>query len=249
VIRHAVRAVPWAVIALGIGLVPLLLLIVEHWPYELWPLQGTAVGVLAATTAWCFDEPAAAVVDTLPRHLGWRTAARCGGVLVIVVVWGLALGWTHTGYFGHARDVAWQGVAAVLFTVALVTWRRSRGAATPAKAVAAAVVPIAMFVALVRPFETHLPLFPYTSTGDWAASRVLWSGAAVAALALLLALVNDWPIRQSLPTRQRRYEQTPQNRPTRAVRQARPADQTDSCDATEHGGLDGGGDGAASQLR
>jgi hypothetical protein len=225
-IRHAARAVPWAVIALGIGLVPFLLLIVERWPYELWPLQGTAVGVLAATTAWCFDEPAAAVVDTLPRHLGWRTAARCTGVLLILVVWGLAIGQTHTGYFGHSRDVAWQGLVAVLLTVAVVTWRRSRGVATPATTVAAAVVPFAMFVALVRPFEAHVPLFPYTSTGDWAASRVLWTCAAVGALTMFPALVSDWSIRQRLSTRQKRYEQT-----------------------NEGGGFDVGGGGAAERLR
>jgi hypothetical protein len=225
-IRHAARAVPWAVVAVGIGLVPLLLLIVERWPYQMWPLQGTAVGVLAATTAWCFDEPAAAVVDTLPRHLGWRTAARCTGVLLIVVVWGLAVGQTHTGYFGHARDVAWQGVAAVLLAVAVVTWRRSRGAATPARAVAAAVVPIAMFAALVRPFEAHVPVFPYTLMGDWASSRVLWTWAAVAALTMFLALVSDHPIRQGLPTRQKRHEQT-----------------------NESGDVDLGGGGTAGRLR
>jgi hypothetical protein len=120
-IRHAAQAVPWAVIALGTGLVSLLLLIVERWPYELWPLQGAAVGVLAATTAWCFDEPGAAVVDTLPRHLGWRTAARCAGVFLIVAGWALTLAGTSDGYFGHTADVAWQGAAAALLTIAVVT--------------------------------------------------------------------------------------------------------------------------------
>lgn len=188
-IRHAARAVPWAVIAAGVGLVWLLLLVVERWPYSTWPLQGTAVGVLAATAAWCFDEPAAAVVDTLPRHLGWRTAARGTGVLLVVVLWGLALWQTHAGYFGHAHDVAWQGVAAALLAVAVVTMRRSRGAATPARAVAAAVVSVALFVALVRPLEAQLPLFPFTSAGDWGTSRALWTSAGVAALTML-ALVG-----------------------------------------------------------
>jgi len=190
-IRHAARAVPWAVIALGIGLVPLPLLIVGRWPYAMWPLQGTAVGVLAATTAWCFDEPAAAVVDTLPRHLGWRTAARCAGVLLIVAGWVLTLAGTSDGYFGHTTDVAWQGAAAMLLTVAVVTWRRSHGAATPAKAVATTVVPVAMFVALVRPFEAQLPLFPYTSTGDWETSRLLWTSCAVLAVVLLVAVTSQ----------------------------------------------------------
>jgi hypothetical protein len=189
-IRHAARAVPWAVIVMGTCLVSLLLLIVERWPYAMWPLQGTAVGVLAATTAWCFDEPAAAVVDTLPRHLGWRTAARSTGVLLIVVGWALTVAATSDAYFGHTADVAWQGAAAVLLTVAVITWRRSRGAATPAKAVAAAVVPVAMFVALVRPLEAKVPLFPYTSTGDWATSRFLWTSAVLLAMGLLTALIS-----------------------------------------------------------
>lgn len=198
-IRHAARAVPWAVIAIGTGLVPLLLLIVERWPYAMWPLQGTAVGVLAATAAWCFDEPAAAVVDTLPRHLGWRTAARCAGVLLIVAGWVVTLVATSDGFFGHAADVAWQGAAAVLLTVAIVTWRRLRGAATPARAVAATAVPVAMFVALVRPIEARLPLFPYASTGDWATSRLLWTSAVLVAIGIFIALISP----AGRPARQR----------------------------------------------
>ena len=32
----------------------------------MWPLQGIAVGLLAGVAGFAYDEPAAAVVDTLP---------------------------------------------------------------------------------------------------------------------------------------------------------------------------------------
>jgi hypothetical protein len=174
-IRYAARAVPWGLLGAGAGLTIGLLLLVERWPYTLWPLQGTAVGLLAATVVWCYQEPAAAVVDTLPRGLWWRTAARSAGAVAVVALWLVAVHRTRPGYFGHAEDVAWQGIALVAASAGFLTWRRSRGSDGPARAVSAGVVGITVFIALARPFDDDVPVFPYTAGDDWATSRVLWA--------------------------------------------------------------------------
>ena len=80
-VRYAARAVPWVRISLAAALVALLMELVRWNPWVLWPLEGTAVGLLAGATAWCFDESAAVVVDVAPRGLAWRTAARTPAVL------------------------------------------------------------------------------------------------------------------------------------------------------------------------
>jgi hypothetical protein len=183
-IRYAARAVPWGLLGAGAGLMIGLLLLVERWPYMLWPLQGAAVGLLAGTTVWCFNEPAASLVDTMPRSLRWRTAARSTGTLALVAIWLIALQQTRSGYFGHAEDVAWQGITLAAAAAAYMTWQRSRGSTGPARALSAGIVAITLFIALARPFDEVLPIFPYTAGDDWATSRLLW--AAVPAAVLLL---------------------------------------------------------------
>lgn len=184
-IRHAVRALPWGVLAVGAVVLTGLLVLVQRWPWTLWPLQGGAVGLVAASAVWCFDEPLAAVVDTLPRGLAWRTAARSLGVVVLLVVWVGVVAWTRSGLFGHAPDVAWQGVAATVGAGALATWRRSGGVGSPARPIAAALVAVCLFVALARPFEEQLTVFPYGPGADWAGGRLLWTVVALAGVALL----------------------------------------------------------------
>ncbi|MEI8408867.1 MULTISPECIES: hypothetical protein [unclassified Kribbella] len=184
-IRYAARAVPWGLLGTGAALTIGLLLLVERWPYTLWPLQGTAVGLLAATVVWCYPEPAAAVVDTLPRGLWWRTTARSAGAVALVVVWVVAVRETRPGYFGHAADVAWQGIALVVATAGFLTWQRSRGSEGPARAVSAGIVGIATFVALARPFADVVPVFPYTADDDWSTSRALWALPAALVISLL----------------------------------------------------------------
>ena len=86
-LRHAARALPWPLLAATAVLLYTLLRAVEQWPYQIWPLQGLAVGLIAGVAAYAYDEPAAAVVDTLPRGLAWRTAARSLGVLLLLGWW------------------------------------------------------------------------------------------------------------------------------------------------------------------
>ena len=190
-IRHAGRSVPWLLVVPAMALVAVLLRIVEEWPYRMWPLQGIAVGFLAAMAVWCFDEPAAAVVDTLPRSLAWRTVARALAVLVLMSGWLFSVHWTSTAYFGKADHVAWQGVVAVLAATTYATWRRSRGDATPARPAATALVCGTAYLALARPMEDLLPFFPYTAAGPWTASAVLWAVLAAASATLLLALLAE----------------------------------------------------------
>lgn len=194
-IRHAARGVPWLLLAVTGALLVVLLQVVAHWPYTTWPLEGCAVGLLAGGAAWCFDEPAAAVVDTVPRHLAWRTAARALGLLVLLGLWSLAVSLARHGLFGHSRDVAAQGVAAALAAAAYATWRRAGGVATPGRRTSGAVVPAATFLALARPAAAAVPLFPYTAAGNWTASALLWGVVAVLATFALAGTLLDLPWR------------------------------------------------------
>jgi hypothetical protein len=194
---YAARAVPWGLLGTGAGVIVGLLLLVERWPYTLWPLQGTAVGLLAGMAVWCYHEPAAAVVDTLPRGLRWRTVSRSTGALALLVVWLIAVQQTRSGFFGHPRDVAWQGIAAVFVSACYLTWCRSRGSTGPARAASAGIISIALFVALARPMDKQVPIFPYTTTDDWATSRLLWSAACLAAITLLLLGTRSAPHRRT----------------------------------------------------
>jgi hypothetical protein len=195
-IRYAARAVPWGLLGAGAGLTVGLLLLVERWPYALWPLQGAAVGLLAGTAVWCYQEPAAGLVDTLPRGLHWRTGARSTGSIALLAVWLVALWQTRTGYFGHAADVAWQGIAAALAAAAYMTWQRSRGSTGPARATSSALVAVALFIALARPLDQWVPVFPYTASDDWTTSRLLWTGLA--------ATVGLFVITRAVPAYRRR---------------------------------------------
>ena len=190
--RHAVRGVPWLVVLFVVAPVPALLRIVEEWPYTMWPLQGIAVGLVAAAATWCFDETAAAVVDTLPRSLAWRTTSRASSAWPrSSVVWLLSVGWTSTRLLRPAGHVAWQGVAAVAAASAYATWRRSRGTPTPALGAATGLVCGASFVALARPLEDRLPVFPYLETGPWEASAALWTVVGLASVVVLAFLLAE----------------------------------------------------------
>ena len=149
----------------------MMLRIVAERPYTMWPLQGIAVGLLAGVAGFAYDEPAAAVVDTLPRGLAWRTAARSLGVLLLLTWWLVVVSATGGAYFGHARDVALQGVVAVAAVAAAAAHLRLRGHASPAGLLATGVVGAAAYLSLARPFDDLLVVFPYTASGEWSASR------------------------------------------------------------------------------
>jgi hypothetical protein len=191
VVRHAARALPWPLLAATAALLYALLSAVEHWPYQVWPLQGVAVGLVAGIAAYAYDEPAAAVVDTLPRGLAWRTTARSLGVLLLLGWWCAVVVVTRNAYFGHPAAVAWQGLAATVAVVAAVTHLRRRGMAGPATVVGTATVGAAAYVALARPLADRVPLFPYTPAGHWADSGTLWTAVLVAAAIWLVATLRS----------------------------------------------------------
>src|SRR5215217_3506403 len=178
-LRYAASAVPWVRVGLAGALVVLLMELVRWNPWVLWPLQGTAVGLLAGATAWCFDESAAVVVDVAPRSLAWRTAARAPAALCLTALW-CGVVW-HAGdrvLFGQSVSVLVEGLVAIAVGAGYAGWRRAWGEPTPGLVLATAVVPLTTAWALVRPFETKLAVFPYgdSSTGDWAASTLGWLG-------------------------------------------------------------------------
>ncbi|MEU8234411.1 hypothetical protein AB0C12_32895 [Actinoplanes sp. NPDC048967] len=195
-IRYAVKGVPWTRVALGAGLVVLLIELVRWNPWVLWPLQGTAVGLLAGTAGWCFDETSAVVVDVTPRSLAWRTAARTPAVLALGLVWCGAV--AHAGdeaLFGRSASVLVEGFAALAAGSAYAGWRRAWGEPTPGLLLAAAAVPATAAWALVRPFDARLPVFPYgtSSAAAWTASTAGWVTLGVLAVAVLAAALTDAP--------------------------------------------------------
>ena len=163
-IRHAGRAVPWGLVALGCTLVP----------------------ALIAVAAWSMDERAAAVVDTLPRPLWWRTAARAAACVPLAVVWIACVALAGDRLPDHRGLFVLQGVTAMVVAVAFVTWRRSRGSATPGARIAPGAAALVTMLALVRPAPEYLVLFPIWPWERWGLSAAIWS-ALLAGGAVLLA--------------------------------------------------------------
>lgn len=195
-LSYATRAVPWTRVCLAAALVVLLVELVRWDPWTLWPLQGAAVGLLAGATAWCFDETAAIVVDTSPRGLGWRTAARAPGIALLALAWtGAVLHAGDAALFGHRYAVLGQGLAAMAGGAAYAGWRRARGESSPGLVFATAVVPMATVWALVRPLREQLEVFPYGTTPPegWTQSTVGWSVVGVVGFVVLAAALAEAP--------------------------------------------------------
>lgn len=195
-IRYAAAAVPWARVASAAVLVALLMELVRWNPWVLWPLQGTAVGLLVGASAWCFDEPAAAVVDVTPRSLAWRTAARAPAAIGLTLMW-CAVVW-HAGdraLFGQSLNILVQGLVAVAVGAGYAGLRRAWGEPTPGLILATAVVPLTTAWALVRPLDNRLSVFPYgtSSANAWATSTAGWVILGILALAFLTAAISDAP--------------------------------------------------------
>jgi len=204
-LTYAARAVPWTRVVLAAVLVVVLMELVRWNPWVLWPLEGTAVGLLAGATAWCFDETAAVVVDTTPRGPAWRAGARSPAVLLLTLAWGLAVLRAGTGgSFGHVRAILVQGLVAITAGAAFACWRRGRGEAVPGLLWAAGVVPAVAAWALVRPLDGHLAVFPYgtTSAYGWRLSTAGWTVTGTLAGLLLVAALAEAPWWRLSRTRQ-----------------------------------------------
>jgi hypothetical protein len=160
---------------------------VAAWPRVMWPLQGTAIGLLAGTAAWSMDERAAAVVDSLPRPLRWRTASRGLATVPLALTWSACVLLPAGRLPPHTKLFLVQGLAALLFAVALVTMRRAHGHAEPGARFAALVIPATALFALARPIPQRLPLFPIWPSERWELSLALWSTLALASAGALVA--------------------------------------------------------------
>jgi hypothetical protein len=197
-IRVARFALPWRRLVAAAVLLCVLMDCVRRWPWSLWPLEGIAVGLLAAAVAWCLDEPAGAVVDAAPRPLWWRTVVRSAGIAGLVAVWTVAVWSARHSLFGHPWDVWIQGLTCSAVGVAWATWRRSTGVPSPGSAFAAGLVPVAAGWALLRPLGGTIPVFPYAD-GDWTTSTLGWIGTGLGALACLTLVLSDarwWRVRR-----------------------------------------------------
>lgn len=193
---YAARAVPWTRVAVAAILVVVLMELVRWDAWMLWPLQGTAVGLLAGASAWCFDEQAGIVVDVAPRTLAWRSASRGLGVLVLVLAWvAVVLHAGDTALFGHRNAVLLQGLAALVAGAAYACWRRSLGEPTPGLLSAGVAVPATTAWALLHPFDEHLVVFPYGSASetDWQVSVIGWSLLGICAAVLIAAALAEAP--------------------------------------------------------
>jgi hypothetical protein len=211
-LRYAVRGLPWGPLAAAGALIPLLLGIVRYNPSVMWPMQGTAVGLVAVSVAWCLDERAAAVADPTPRGVTGEILARSTGFLPITAVWAASVWWARDALFGHAWNVFGQGVAAGLLAAGWAASRRVAGEAEPGHRFALTVVPITTGWALIRPFDSVLPVFPY---GDdaWARSTLGWSVVGTigfASFGLVVAEARWWLLRTDTP----RIEETTDLIPT-----------------------------------
>lgn len=202
-LTYAARAVPWLRVAMAAGLVLVLMQLVHRNPWVLWPLEGTAVGLLAGATAWCFDETAAVIVDAAPRSLAWRAAARSPAVLLLAFAWGLAVIRVGSGAGSlHVEPILVQGLVAIATGAAFACWHRAQGEAVPGLRFATALVPAVTVWALVRPFDERLDMFPYGSASmGWRnPSTIAWLTIGAAASLILIAALADaawWRIRSA----------------------------------------------------
>jgi hypothetical protein len=133
------------------------------------------------------DERCAAIIDTLPRPLWWRTAGRALiAVPVTLALWAVSLGWAGTRLPDHRGVFLLQGLAAGVAALAVTARQRANGVAEPGTAFASVAVPVAAMLALARPWERVVPVFPVWPYEDWSRTRVGWL-AVLAAGAVVLA--------------------------------------------------------------
>jgi hypothetical protein len=198
VLDYARRALPLQELYVGGAGLLALLWLVGRWPQELWQLAGVSAALVGAVAGCLFDEPAASIVDTLPRGRRWRTTARLLPVVLLTLLWVVAASMLDPADIGRSDVLRLQGVGAILLGVAAATWLRRRGRATPGIMVASSMLLVLSFAAVMNPIDAQLPLFPYGPVGDWAASRLLWAGlASAAAIAIVSSCSDGWPTRAS----------------------------------------------------
>lgn len=186
-LRYSLRILPLPALYAGVGGAAVLLLLVDRWPALMLQMAGIAVGVAAATASRLFDEPAASVVDTLPRPMWWRTAARLVPAALLAAAWIVGVSLVDLDGVGRRDVVAVQGVAAIVLAAGVTTALRRRGQATPGLAVGSAFLLVLTALVLINPLDEWVPVFPYGAQGEWDGSRRLWTSAAAIAVLTIAA--------------------------------------------------------------
>lgn len=184
-LRYALRILPLSALIAGTLGAAALLCLVHLRPAQMLQAAGVAAATAGATAPRLFDEPAAALVDTLPRPLRWRTLARLLPTGFLALIWLIGASVIDTQGVGQPDVLRLQGVGTILAAAAVTTVLRRRGQPAPGLAVASTTLLVTSFLVLLNPFDRSLPFFPYGSAGDWAASRRLWTLIAAAAAAAL----------------------------------------------------------------
>jgi hypothetical protein len=158
-------------------------------------VAGTAVAVgvplLAAATAYVLDEAASEAVAAVPTPLRARSVARLVVAAAIVGLGALALGILAQ----RSESGAKAGITAQLVGLALVAVAASaamrRRVAEPGEAVGGALLAVVLALALSRPLDRWVDLFPSEPDQRWDASLVLWAAVSVASLAGLWVATRD----------------------------------------------------------
>jgi len=179
-LRYWLHVLPLPTLATGVSGAAVLLLLVDRWPALMLQLAG--VGVAAGTASRLFDEPAASVVDTLPRAMWWRTMARMVPAALLAAAWALGVSLVEMDGVGRNDVIAAQGVAAIVLAAGITTALRRRGQAAPGLAVGSGMLLVLTALVLVNPLDEWVPLFPYGGHGDWDGSLGMWTSAAAVAL-------------------------------------------------------------------
>jgi hypothetical protein len=192
------RAVtPWGLVVVTAAVTVGLLLMVARWPAQVWPLHGSAVGLLAGVSAWSLDERCATVVDVAPRALWWRTVARAPATVLLVSVWVTTHVLLRDRLPDHLGVLVLQGAGASIAGVAAASWRRASGVAEPGQSIALSVCPVAVALALAKPWSEHAPLFPVWPHENWSRATVIWTVTGIGAVvALGSALWRDGSARR-----------------------------------------------------
>ena len=198
-LRYLVGATHWSLLAGSALIMAGGVTLVARWPDALWPLHGTALGLLVGVAAVAVDERCSAVVDVSPRPLWWRTAARAIGPTVLVAVWATVHWVFRASLPKHLWVLILQGAVAAGIGFGLATGARASGRSEPGTVLAATAIPLIAGVALARPFETDLPLFPVWPHENWDRALTIWMALGVGAVLVGVgALWSDARQRRSL---------------------------------------------------
>jgi hypothetical protein len=204
-----IRGVDWLVVGggstIGVAILAGCVAAAEHGP----PFWSVRLGLitLVGASAYVLDEPAAAAVDAVPTTRRRRTGVRTTAAALPLAVWAAGvLALEQRNPVTPAGALLVEGAGAVATAVAAAALVRWAGRNEPGEVVATTAGAVILGLVIFDPPQS-VPLFPVDH--GWAASTRLWSGIAVAAIAVVVAASTD------------RYRITERNVPGPPVRRVR----------------------------